>query len=161
MSAPRPARGWEKLEVQALKSGVVHAGYGYWDGLRQGRPFPARSEISPRGAGSLLRHIAVLAVIDEPADYLFRIVGEEVAGAYGQSFNNKRVSEIQQVRPQTGDALKEILDEVRNSGLPYAFRNWLKTETTAETFNLREAVFLPLGKRAPVVDHILVVDAPV
>ena len=139
----------------------MHAGFAYWNGLRCGRLFPARSDISPRGAGNLLRHVVILSVTGPPRDYLFRIVGDEVEGAYNLALSNKRLSEVRAARPETGDALQEILQGVCGDGQPFACRNWLETQTTGETFALREAVFLPLGERAPVVDHVLVVDAPV
>lgn len=161
MSAPRSARDWQQVEIADLKSQVARGGFAYWDGLRNGRPFPARSDVSPRGAGNLLRHVVMLAVIAQPLDYVFRIVGDEVAGAYNLALSNKRVSEVGAARPETGEALKEILQGVCGNGRPFACRNWLRTLTTGETLALREAVFLPLGKRAPTVDHILVVDAPV
>lgn len=161
MSMDRPARDWEQVEVANLKSAVARTGFAYWNGLRRGRGFPARSDVSPRGAGALLRHIVIVSVIPEPLDYLFRIVGDGVADAYDLALSNKRLSEVSIARPETGEALREILQGVCGNGEPFACRNWLETHTTGETFALREAVFLPLGKRAPVVDHVLVVDAPV
>jgi len=149
------------VEIATLRSQAVHAGFAYWNGLRHGRLFPARSDVSPRGAGNLLRHVVVLAVAVQPPDYLFRIVGDEVEGAYNLALSNKRLSEVSIARPETGEALREILEGVCGDGQPFACRNWLKTQTTGETFALREAVFLPLGEHAPVVDHVLVVDAPV
>ena len=161
MTARRSARDWEPVEVTNLKSAVARNGFAYWEGLRRGRGFPARSDVSPRGAGALLRHIVIVSVIPEPPDYLFRIVGDGVADAYNLALSNKRLSEVAIARPETGEALKEILEGVCSRGQPSACRNWLKTQTTDENLALREAVFLPLGKRAPVVDHVLVVDAPV
>jgi hypothetical protein len=160
VSAARAPRGWQRVEIATLKSQAVHAGFAYWDGLRQGRLFPARSDVSPRGAGNLLRHVVVLAVIAEPPDFLFRIVGDEVEGAYNLALSNKRLSEVGAARPATGEALREILEGVCADGQPFACRNWLRTQTTGETFATREAIFLPLGERAPAVDHVLVVDAP-
>lgn len=161
MNVPRSARDWEQVELTNLKSAVVRSGLAYWDGLRRGRGFPARSEVSPKGAGALLRHVVIVSVIAEPVDYLFRIVGDGVADAYNLALSNKRLSEVSVVRPETGDALREILEGVCGNGQPFACRNWLATKTTGETLNLRETAFMPLGKRAPVVDHVLVVDAPV
>ena len=161
MSGLRSARSWEQVEVTNLKSAVARTGLAYWDGLRRGRGFPARSDLSPRGAGGLLRHLVILAVIPDPPDYLLRIVGDEVATAYDAPLSHKHVSEIDAVLPGASGAVKEMLDDVCGTGRPRACRNWLATQTTGETFNLRETVFMPLGKRAPLVDHVLVVDAPV
>ena len=156
-----PSRGWENIEIAALQSAVARNGFAYWDRLRAGRGFPARSEVSPRGAASLLRHVVILSVLADPADYLFRLVGDEVARAYHAVLNQKKVSEMDAVLPGASGPVKDILDAVRAKGKPAAYRNWFETKTTGETFNYREAVFMPLGTHATVVDHILVVDAPV
>lgn len=161
MTVTASSRGWESIEIAALKSAVARNGFAYWDRLRAGRGFPARSDVSARGAASLLRHVVILSVLAEPADYLFRLVGDEVTRAYDAVLNQKKVSEIDAVLPGAGGAVKGILDGVRAGGKPVAYRNWFETKTTGETFNYREAVFMPLGHHAPVVDHILVVDAPV
>ena len=61
----------EEVESMPLRRIAEH-----WHALRSDRKFPARAEFAPRNVAEVLRHVTLLKVADNGADYEFRILGD-------------------------------------------------------------------------------------
>lgn len=70
------ARGMAAL---GMESALISAGFRYWDERRAGRAMPARSDLDPViEIPSLIPHIILFDVRQEPLDFRFRLVGSHV-----------------------------------------------------------------------------------
>ncbi|HEY0283701.1 MAG TPA: PAS domain-containing protein, partial [Rhizomicrobium sp.] len=97
MTPPFPSALEEQdayISPEEVDSPILKHGFAYWKDLRAGREFPARSDITPRGLGSLLRNALLLRVIDRGEDYEYRIVGDAHVLAHGVSVQGKLWSQV-------------------------------------------------------------------
>jgi len=81
----------------------------YWDGLRQGRPVPARAEVDPRGLAGVLENCFVAERI-APGMARFRIAGRKVCDLMGQEARGIPMSLVfsSGARVQLEDALEQV-----------------------------------------------------
>jgi hypothetical protein len=156
LAVPQHSSG-RVLTLEQIESVIVRQVADHWLGLRGARPFPARADLTPKNLNRLLRHIILIKVIDEGADYEFRIVGDVQVQAYGESFANMRLSQIAAKHPKFAEGLKLFYDGVRMGRMPFAYRGWIGRDMPDTRFSYHECAFFPLGPAEDVVDHILVV----
>ncbi len=70
----------------------IKALYAYWNGLRDERPAPARTEINPRG---IARELGDVFLLDgSPAEFHFRLAGSRIVAALGRPMTGAGFSEI-------------------------------------------------------------------
>jgi hypothetical protein len=142
-----------RIALDEVESALVRAAVGYWRELCRGRPFPARADILPRDIRGLLRNIALLKVVDDGADYDYRIVGDAHVMAYGFSMQGKRLTEMDEFAAGHGEVLKRLYDRVVRKGEPYALRGWIGRSERQKKFIYSESLFAPLGD-GETVDHV-------
>ena len=79
---------FQRLNMRFALNNEVEA---YWDGLRDGRPMPARSEIDPRGIERALRHTFILERV-APAVARFRLAGQHLNALMGMDVRGMPIS---------------------------------------------------------------------
>ena len=152
---PLPEDGDAFIALEAIDSPVLKQGLVYWQGLRAGRKFPLRGDITPRGLGGLLRNALLLRVIDSGRDYEYRIVGDAHVLAHGVSVQGKLWSQVNDAQSAHRQMNKVTYDRVVQSGEPVALHSWMERDSNRRQLIYREAVYLPLGADEETVDHIL------
>jgi hypothetical protein len=145
----------EIVSPEALDSEPVRAGVQYWNILCGKRRFPTRDELEPAQMAKFLRNIVLVRVIDNGADYEYRVVGDAHVQAQGYNFRHKRLKEIEATRVDF--TTRATYEHVRTTALPFAVRGWVGRYVPHSRFAYHETVFLPLGA-AGVVDHLLIVS---
>jgi hypothetical protein len=145
----------EIVAAGALDSGPVSAGVQYWSALKGARPFPSRNELVPGKMAKFLRNIVLVRVIDDGADYEYRVVGDAHVQAQGFNFRHMRLKEIEAKRIDF--ATRATYEHVRTTGLSFAVRGWIGRRVPQSRFSYHETAFLPLGENGK-VDHLLIVS---
>ena len=129
----------------------VQSGLDYWRDECRGRQFPARSDIDPSKIKALLPNIMLLRVLNDGADYEFRIVGQRTIEEHGFNPLNWRIRQLDAVVQGYADFLFRLFECIRTTGRPLALRGTLRhVERGHRSY---ESVYLPLGSAT--VDHIL------
>jgi hypothetical protein len=143
----------DNLEAVPVLSGIAH-----WRRLRAGRRFPAKADIVPQQFGPLLGHVILVKVLDEGADYEYRIVGESLVPGFNENFAGRRLSEIIVSAPKFGLGLRMLYETVRTSGEPLGYRGWIGKDMKSAQFSYHENALLPFGPEDGEVDHLMVVS---
>jgi len=128
----------------------------HWYALRGARKFPARADFAPKNLRSLLSHITLLRVVDNGADYEFRVLGDVQVRAYGENFRGMKLSEVGEKHPRFAEALKLLYDGVRMSGAALGYRGWIGRDMPDTKYSYHELTLFPLGPADDRVDHILI-----
>jgi len=143
------------LTIDEIESAVLREIAAYWFSLRGARLFPSRSDIAPKDLRRLLPHVTVLRVVDDGADYEYRIMGDVQVHAIGKSFSGLKLSDVAREFPKFGEGLKLLLDGTRSARQPFGHRCWIGRDQPEVRFGYKEGAFLPLGPADDTVDHIL------
>jgi hypothetical protein len=141
------------ITLDQVEAPVVRAGIGYWKRLCGQRKFPARTEVTPRDILGLLRNTILLRVVDDGADYEYRIVGDAHVIAHGFSAQGMRLSDLGAIAGGYEKVLKSLYDMPVRTSSPFAVRGWLARGE--DEFIYSETVLLPLGPDETTVDHVL------
>jgi hypothetical protein len=155
-SVPDSASGI--IALDALESPIVRQGLDYWRRLKGDRAYPARTEMMPRELSPLLRNICLLRLVDDGADYEFRIVGDAHVISHGYSMQGLRVSGVDVYSPGYGAVLKSLYDRAVRKREPFAFRGWMERGEKRTQYIYSESVMLPLGPNEATIDHVLSVS---
>lgn len=157
---PRPPDGpvnpCSRVPLAEVTHPILVQAVAFWRRLAAGRKFPARSEVTPRGLGNLLRNTELLRVVDGGMDYEYRIVGDAYVLAHGVSFQGKAWSQIGRLSPRFHRMIKPVYDSVVATGEPVATRGWIERGGATDEHIYCEYVYLPLGADGATVDHILI-----
>ncbi len=146
------------IGLHELEDPLVKLGHDYWNGLRGTRRFPARTDITPRGMLAFLRNVVLLKVIDDGADYEYRVAGDAHVAAIGVSFQGLFLSHIEAVAPEYGRMSRMTYARICAGAEPYCVRGWMGRDFPDARFAHHESVFLPLGVSGAEVDHLLIVS---
>jgi len=143
---------------EALDSISVSQAVRYWMNLKGERRYPSRQDIALRDMTPFLRNVVLIRVVDEGADFEYRIAGDAHVQAHGLNFQGMRVSQVEMLAPERGKKTRATYEYVRLLGEPFAVRGWVGRDAPDSKFCYYETAFLPLGSDGE-VDHILVVTA--
>jgi hypothetical protein len=142
-----------RVGLDEVESSVVREAVQYWRALCGSRPFPSRTEILPRDIRGLLRHISLIKVLDQGADYEYRVIGDAHVIAYGFSMQGKKLSDFDAQVAGHGPVLKRLYDRVVRKREPYALRGWIERSEIQKNYIYSESLLAPLGESGS-VDHI-------
>ena len=142
------------IDLDAVENGVVRAGIGYWRRLKGMRAYPARAQVIPRDIAGMLRNVILVRVIDNGADYEFRIVGDSHVQMSGFNMQGSHMRDMERIAPGFAEALKKLYGRVLSTRAPFAMRGVVERPDQAPLAS--ETVLLPLGPDDSTVDHILV-----
>ena len=138
-----------------LRSLPLRRGYDYWRALCGTRRFPSRDDIKPREVKFALTNMLLVKVIDDGADFQFRIIGDHAWRGYNTALTNRLLSDVAQEIPRPVANWLKIYRQVVESGAPVAEHVIAGRDAVEANFTEAEAVFLPLGSEDHKVDHIL------
>jgi hypothetical protein len=141
------------IAMDDVESTIVRDGIDYWNSLCRGRPFPSRADITPREMRKLLRNTCLIRVVNDGADYDYRVNGDAHVIAYGFSMQGKLLSETDAYAPGHAEVLKRLYDRVVRRRQPYALRGWIARSEKQKKFIYSESLFAPLGE-GDTVDHV-------
>lgn len=114
-----------------------------------------------RGMAAILPYVVIIGVIDDGADYEYRLVGDAQRQAFKTYFKGMRVTQIEAVVPDLGMVLREAYEKVRSAGAPLFLRGRTDHEPPGSQFLYHETAFLPLGATDTAVDHLLIVGVQI
>jgi hypothetical protein len=150
---------FEPVALDNLENPLVRQAVAYWRSLCGARRFPARDDLAPRALVPFQRHMILLRVIDDGADFEYRFVGEAQAAAYTHPVQGRRMSEMAALSPDFGPPVFAGYRYIQQSGTPFALRGWAGKDYVAANFAYTESVTLPLGVRDDHVDHLVIFSA--
>lgn len=145
---------FEIIDFSQLRLEPVLEGVRHWNALRGDRPYPARSEITPRGVAPLLTNVVVIRVLSGGEDFEIAIAGDEVVRSYRTNILHRRLSEIAGDLPNVCAWWGNVYRSIAQSGQPCAvrFSSGLDSEMK---FADAETALLPLGPAGGPVDYII------
>ena len=135
----------DKIETPCLRQL-----YAYWDERRQGREFPARSDLDPLDFRYALGHVLLLDVLADPLRFRFRLHGSLLAERAGYDM--------------TGKLADDLPDPTNRQGLIERCRGLVEARQPLAVINERilgrrrfgyEAVWLPLAKDGRTIDMLM------
>jgi len=147
----------EKREIEfpaAPTSDLLAEFVAYWQAKRGERFAPPRSAIEPLELKRHLAHIFMLDVLDDGADYRYRLIGTDVSTARGSSVTGRKISELYADPPQALAQAKAIFGKVVAARQPVFARGpvfWVP----GRDFLHFEGAYLPLSSDGHAVDIIL------
>ncbi len=150
------ARVGHVVGVDEIRNSLVRDSLDLWNELRGARPFPARSEITPRRLVRFLRNITLFKVLDGGDDIEFRIMGDAAVAAFGGTFHGLRKEALNEIQPGMGDVLVRVCGHVARTQTMLPVKGWFQ-QVGGDSF-YQEAIFFPLGTNG-VVDHVLCVGS--
>jgi hypothetical protein len=134
----------------------------FWEGKRQGRRYPLRSEIDPvdmrRWLGSaLLAEVRFGADDTEPEDFYFRVAGGFVCERYGCELTRRWLSSID-LNAQRSAVFETFRQTVRSATPVYSIASFVKADGQLRTF---EMLLLPLSADGTRCDMLLGAVMPI
>jgi hypothetical protein len=141
--------------VDTAESSVICQGIAYWQSLKGGRRFPARSQVTLRGLRGLAKHSALVRVIEGGRDYEFRFVGDVPVSAVGWNFQGRRTSEPEVAAVMQANYRQRFYDEVVRTGEPRLFKCRMVEHCRLRLPMHSETAYFPLGDDDEVVDYLL------
>jgi hypothetical protein len=123
----------------------------YWDGKRQGRTMPRRSDIDPAELVGMLPNIILVDVVDDARRFVYRLVGTGEVQVRGHDPTGKSVREgYFAATPELAEANYE---KVRNSRAPFYEEDKFQV---VDRYVSEANLFLPLSDDNETVNKILV-----
>jgi hypothetical protein len=133
-------RRYARVPIDNLQSPILHQVKHIWEDKRNGRAYPARTDLRPHDFASFLRHLSLARVMDRDDDFEIRIVGDEIVQAYGENFTGRTLSSLAGL---VGDAMLDAYQAVRDEGCPVLLQGLF--ERTRNHHFRREVFLMPLG----------------
>ncbi|MEQ8251392.1 MAG: PAS domain-containing protein [Oceanibaculum nanhaiense] len=140
-SSDNPKRHWERPETEDIATAAQFAAFiaddrllrlfAYWQGKRNGRPMPARSDIDPTEIPWALPQIFLVDYTPE-SGFRYRLSGTELSSIYGHS-NLK------------GMTLEDILGP---EGAAVVTGRWLPLVEQKQVLCMKGVVYLPTDRTA-------------
>jgi len=84
-----------RLDLADLPDGRLAVVRSIWDLARGTRPMPKRGAILPEDLRGALGYVNIVEVEREPLRFRFRLIGGEVASAYGRDMTGRPVDEVE------------------------------------------------------------------
>ncbi|MFN4088172.1 MAG: PAS domain-containing protein [Alphaproteobacteria bacterium] len=152
VDAPGTTRTTDLAAFRAQASPKAQRFYDYWDGLRQGRRMPSRTDIDPIEMREWLSQISLVDVHRDPFALVYRLVGSVHVTARGYDPTGRTVDQAYFGRNRE-PVLQNYRDVVETRHLVY---NWEGSASRESLLRESEALFLPLSSDGETVDVVLV-----
>jgi hypothetical protein len=159
LSAPKiERRSRNAIALDALENPLVRGALEVWNAAKGARALPAKADLTPRAMLAMLKNTALLKVLDGGREFVFRVVGDQIALQQGAPLQGKTMAEIDAILPGHGAVLKRIYQAVMEAGAPLAFRGWYLRPADKHPF-CHEVVILPVAEDGAAIDYLFVVAA--
>jgi hypothetical protein len=123
----------------------------YWDGKRNGRTMPRRSDIDPADLVSLLPNISLIDVVDDERRFVYRLVGTGEVQLRGHDPTGKSVRDG--YFAATPEAAEERYRRVCNTREPYYEEDNFQV---VDRYVCEANLFLPLSDDDQTVNKVMV-----
>lgn len=105
---PVPARTAPDVEfLDRIDAPLLNDLVAYWDAKRAGRLAPRRSDIDPAELKAHLPRLLLFDVLDDGADFRFRLVGTAIVQGMGRDSTGRRMSDVYADEPSILKSLVE------------------------------------------------------
>ena len=143
-----------RILLSDISHPVVDSVFRIWSQQKIGKLFPSRATMTPKRMAPFLTNVVLIGVIDQGADYEFRVVGDAIRVAFALNLSGMRIADLNKLETGFGDVIQRVCRFVFRTGVPLAVQGTLmRAEFDADQ---QQGIFLPLGVGAD-VDHILYV----
>jgi hypothetical protein len=144
----------EYEECDAPSSPEILQLVAYWNARRGARFAPARAEIEPLAIKQLLPFISMIDVIEDGADFRFRLLGTHIVEALGRDSTGRRFSEVYAGDAAVRQIMIDRMTRITRLKQPVFSRGrcYWRPDRTHKAF---EDVNLPLSSDGETVDIIL------
>ncbi len=136
----------------ALRSPINQVGYDYWKRKRGGRRMPARRDIDPAEIATILPHVFLLDVRQQPLDFRYRLIGTKMDEHMLSRYTGLWMSQIAHQRAPSriwANCRHVAVEGLPLSGdTPYVGKN--------KEFLTTEDLIMPLSDDGRTVDMLLV-----
>jgi hypothetical protein len=146
---------FEFAPIEDIRSPILQTGFAHWKSLCGERRFPARHQLRPHAIAGALNHLVLAKVLDDGADFEFRIVGDTSARSFHVPRQGRKLSEIGLAEPLQAMRLAGLYACCVRSKAPVYVRGTIGHDATAAKFTHFDAIVLPMGPDDDTVDHIL------
>lgn len=156
---PRSTEELHQIVDRALPdeaAASLHSLYELWESRRNGRKVPARQDIDVLELRPWLGWLTVMDMVDDGADFVYRIFGTSQANQIGVDLTGRRTSTCPEVTQSFLDSLRDSAAAARPifgvrvieiSARGYAYR-W-------------QRLILPLTRQTDMIDTFMILAAPV
>ncbi len=131
--------------------GLLREFYEYWDAKRGSRAMPSRADMDPIDIPRLLPYVFLVDVLDEGADFRYRLVGGGIHTHVGSDLTGRRLSEV--VENCSQEDLLDFYREVLHGRAPCR-RRLAYTTPTARLTRYYDALVAPLSPDGEGVDML-------
>lgn len=146
---------FEFAAMDEIRSPILNTGVEHWKSLCGTRRFPAREQLRPHCIASALKHLVLAKVLDDGADFEFRIVGDTSARSFSVPRQGRKLSDIAATEPHQAMRMAALYQCCVHNKAPIYVRGTIGHDATAAKFTHFDAVVLPMGPNDDLVDHIL------
>lgn len=146
-----------EIALEELAHPVVLRSLAIWRQACGARAFPSRDEMVPKALAPMLRHVALVRVLDDGEEFDLRVMGDAIAVQQGTHFNGT-TAQIDAKLPTYGSQLKRVYRHVVEARAPRAYRGWYERPVDRRPINY-ETIILPASDDGTEVDHLIVVAA--
>ena len=133
-------RRYVRITLDDLHSPVLRHILHVWEGKRNGRAYPSRTDLRPQDFSPFLRHLTLSRVVEEKRDFEIRILGDEIVQAYGENLTGRTVSSLVGL---VGEAMVDAYHAVVDEGGPVLLQGFF--ERARNDHFRREVILMPLG----------------
>ncbi len=148
-----------QLDLQPLPATAdprLHELYAYWNGRRQGRPYPARCDVDPVDIPSLLPYLSLVDVVSGSPRFVYRVVGTKMVELLRRELTGQPVGTG--VKPDELEAVLVRYRRVANEGIALYHRH--RTQEKANDYTEIDRLMLPIGEPETGVKMILSIVVP-
>lgn len=93
-----------------VSSAILRPALAHWEAARGAKAIPSRAEINPLALKSTLGLMAMVDVVDQGRDFVFRLFGTELSSRVGEDFTGRSVDSI--VPKAYGELLRRSYEKV-------------------------------------------------
>jgi hypothetical protein len=127
----------------------------HWESLKNGRKFPARSEIDPTAIYTALPYVSILQYQHEPYRIQFRLVGNEVSRLYGRNVHGRFIDEMDWDAEDITDTM-HIYDRLYSERTPLFGLSYTNFQAKAD--RVFEWAVFPMSDDGERVTHAISID---
>jgi hypothetical protein len=143
-------RAWAEVDPIEIKDPTLNAVFSYWDAKRGSRRMPSRSDINPVEMREHLGWIMMVEVLDDMADFRYRLIGTKVTRYFVENATGRTVGDaFERFGAGAVKGIQAVYRKVARDRIPvraHGDANWLISEDAdAKDYPHFDSLMLPLS----------------